>query len=104
VSAYDQRMCENVQGHIYIYCYIYICFTKIYVMVCNLLEGKKGIIFGALNDKSLAWKVAEKAYEQGARFTLKIIMQNLYHDGGFSSMGMSREAMIQYDKSFKPGD
>lgn len=39
-------------------------------MVCNLLEGKKGIIFGALNEKSIAWKVAEKAYEQGAEFTL----------------------------------
>ncbi len=39
-------------------------------MVCNLLEGKKGIIFGALNDKSIAWKVAEKAHEQGARFVL----------------------------------
>lgn len=39
-------------------------------MVCNLLEGKKGIIFGALNDKSIAWKVAERAYDQGARFVL----------------------------------
>lgn len=39
-------------------------------MVCNLLEGKKGIIFGALNNKSIAWKVAEKAHEQGARFVL----------------------------------
>ena len=36
----------------------------------NLLEGKKGIIFGALNDMSIAWKVAEKAYEQGAEFVL----------------------------------
>jgi enoyl-[acyl-carrier protein] reductase I len=36
----------------------------------NLLKGKKGIIFGALNDKSLAWKVAEKAYEEGAEFIL----------------------------------
>ncbi len=36
----------------------------------NLLKGKKGIIFGALNDKSIAWKVAEKAYEEGAVFTL----------------------------------
>ena len=36
----------------------------------NLLKGKKGIIFGALNDKSIAWKVAEKAYEEGAEFTL----------------------------------
>lgn len=39
-------------------------------MVCNLLEGKKGIIFGALNEKSIAWKVAEKAFEQGAEFVL----------------------------------
>ena len=35
-----------------------------------LLKGKKGIIFGALNEKSIAWKIAEKAYEQGARFSL----------------------------------
>ena len=33
--------------------------------------------------------------------TRKITMQNLYHDGGFSSMGMSQEAMTQYDKSFE---
>ncbi len=39
-------------------------------MITNLLEGKKGIIFGALNDKSIAWFVAEKAYEQGARLVL----------------------------------
>jgi enoyl-[acyl-carrier protein] reductase I len=36
----------------------------------NLLEGKRGIVFGALNDKSIAWKVAEKAVEQGAIITL----------------------------------
>ena len=36
----------------------------------NLLKGKKGIIFGALNDQSLAWKVAEKAYEEGGTFIL----------------------------------
>jgi enoyl-[acyl-carrier protein] reductase I len=36
----------------------------------NLLKGKKGIIFGALDHKSMAWKVAEKAYEEGAVFTL----------------------------------
>ena len=32
--------------------------------------------------------------------TRKITMQNLYHDGGFSSMGMSYRAMHQYNKSF----
>ena len=36
----------------------------------KLLEGKTGIIFGALNDMSIAWKVAEKAHEHGARFVL----------------------------------
>lgn len=39
-------------------------------MPYNLLKGKRGIIFGALNDKSIAWKVAERAYEEGAEFTL----------------------------------
>lgn len=39
-------------------------------MAYNLLKGKKGIIFGALNEMSIAWKVAEKAYEEGAEFIL----------------------------------
>lgn len=39
-------------------------------MAYNLLKGKKGIIFGALNDMSIAWKVAEKSYEEGAEFLL----------------------------------
>ena len=39
-------------------------------MAFNLLKGKKGLIFGALNDKSIAWKVAEKAYEEGAEIVL----------------------------------
>ena len=36
----------------------------------NLLKRKRGIIFGALNDMSIAWKVAERAVEEGARITL----------------------------------
>jgi enoyl-[acyl-carrier protein] reductase I len=36
----------------------------------NLLKGKKGIIFGALDNKSIAWKIAERAKEEGAEFTL----------------------------------
>ena len=36
----------------------------------NLLEGKKGIIFGALDEKSIAWKVAEKCVAHGAKITL----------------------------------
>ncbi|GAB4229781.1 MAG: enoyl-ACP reductase [Ekhidna sp.] len=36
----------------------------------NLLKGKRGIISGALDQNSIAWKVAQKAHEQGATFTL----------------------------------
>lgn len=36
----------------------------------NLLKGKRGIIFGALNEESIAWKVAVKAVEEGAQITL----------------------------------
>jgi len=36
----------------------------------NLLKGKRGIIFGALNDQSIAWKVAQRAHEEGAVFVL----------------------------------
>lgn len=39
-------------------------------MSYNLLKGKRGIIFGALDEKSIAWKVAEKAVEEGAIITL----------------------------------
>ncbi|MFY0654256.1 MAG: SDR family oxidoreductase [Cyclobacteriaceae bacterium] len=39
-------------------------------MAYNLLKGKKGIIFGALDEKSIAWKVALKAKEEGAEFVL----------------------------------
>lgn len=39
-------------------------------MTNNLLTGKRGIIFGALNDQSLAWKVALRAKAEGANFTL----------------------------------
>lgn len=39
-------------------------------MAYNLLKGKRGIIFGALNSDSIAWKVAELAHQEGATFTL----------------------------------
>ncbi len=39
-------------------------------MANNLLSGKRGIIFGALDSNSIAWKVAQKAHAEGARFTL----------------------------------
>jgi len=36
----------------------------------GLLKGKKGIIFGALNEKSIAWQVALKSWESGAQLVL----------------------------------
>ena len=36
----------------------------------NLLQGKKGIIFGALDEKSIAWKTALKCHEAGAQLVL----------------------------------
>lgn len=39
-------------------------------MSYNLLQGKKGIIFGALDENSIAWHVALKVYEEGGRFVL----------------------------------
>ena len=44
-------------------------FIKLF-MSNNLLKGKRGIIFGALNEESIAWKVAVKAVEEGATITL----------------------------------
>ncbi|MEZ0485874.1 enoyl-ACP reductase FabI [Fibrella aquatica] len=39
-------------------------------MAYGLLNGKRGIISGALDEKSIAWKVALKAHEEGATFVL----------------------------------
>ena len=36
----------------------------------GLLEGKKGVIFGALNDSSIAWKIAEAVHREGGQFIL----------------------------------
>lgn len=39
-------------------------------MANNLLKGKKGIIFGALNESSIAWRVAELAHQEGAQLVI----------------------------------
>ena len=39
-------------------------------MSYNLLQGKKGIIFGALDANSIAWKTAERVHEEGGTFVL----------------------------------
>ena len=39
-------------------------------MAYNLLKGKRGIIFGALDENSIAWKTAERVHEEGGSFVL----------------------------------
>ncbi|MFK5972730.1 MAG: SDR family oxidoreductase [Flavobacteriaceae bacterium] len=39
-------------------------------MAYDLLKGKRGIIFGALDEKSIAWKTAERVHEEGGTFVL----------------------------------
>ena len=39
-------------------------------MAYNLLKGKKGVVFGALDEHSIAWKVAERCHEEGAQLVL----------------------------------
>ncbi len=39
-------------------------------MANQLLAGKTGIIFGALDEKSIAWKVAERCHDEGAKIVL----------------------------------
>ncbi|MDA0378011.1 MAG: SDR family oxidoreductase [Bacteroidetes bacterium] len=59
----------------------------------GLLEGKKGIIFGALNDSSIAWKIAEAVHREGGRFILSNapVAQRL---GGLDELAKRTEAEI----------
>lgn len=62
-------------------------------MSYNLLKGKKGIVFGALNDKSIAWRVAERAVEEGA----EIILSNTavaIRMGGLNELGEKLGAKV----------
>jgi enoyl-[acyl-carrier protein] reductase I len=66
-------------------------------MSCNLLAGKRGIIFGALDENSIAWKTALKIKAEGASFTLTnapIAMR----------MGKINELAAQCDATVIPAD
>ena len=45
-------------------------FNKKLIMSYNLLKGKRGIIFGALDSNSIAWITAERVFEEGGIFVL----------------------------------
>lgn len=63
----------------------------------NLLAGKKGIIFGALNEKSIAWQVAVRAIEEGAQIVLT-------NTAMAARMGETEELAIKYNVPFIPAD
>ncbi len=66
-------------------------------MAYNLLKGKRGIIFGALDENSIAWKTALKVKEEGGKFTLSnapIAMR----------MGKIKELATQCDAEIIPAD
>ncbi len=66
-------------------------------MAYNLLKGKKGIIFGALNDQSLAWKIAKRAVEEGAEITLSnTLMAN--------RLGTIKQLSVECNAPFFPAD
>ncbi|CDN32848.1 Enoyl-[acyl-carrier-protein] reductase (NADH) [Mucinivorans hirudinis] len=63
----------------------------------NLLKGKKGIIFGALNEKSIAWQVAQRAVEEGAQIVLT-------NTAMAARMGETQELADKLGTIFVPAD
>ena len=59
----------------------------------NLLNGKKGIVFGALDERSIAWKVAEKVVKEGADIVLTNAPVAL-RMGGIKELGEKLNAEI----------
>ncbi len=59
----------------------------------NLLQGKRGVIFGALDDKSIAWKIAERCVAEGASITLTNAPVALRF-GGIQELGAKLNAEI----------
>ena len=59
----------------------------------QLLKGKRGIIFGALDEKSIAWKVAERCVEEGANITLTNAPVALRF-GGIQELGKKLKAEV----------
>lgn len=59
----------------------------------NLLAGKRGVIFGALDDQSIAWKIAERCVEEGASITLTNAPVALRF-GGIQKLGEKLNAEI----------
>ncbi len=70
-----------------------LCRLNKMIMSYNLLKGKRGIIFGALNEHSIAWKVAERAVEEGAQITLSNTAMAI-RMGGIDELGKRLNAKV----------
>ena len=65
-------------------------------MSYNLLKGKRGVIFGALNDMSIAWKVAEKAVEEVMFHPIRYCSHSL--EPGLHPLIISKIPVVIYRK------
>jgi enoyl-[acyl-carrier protein] reductase I len=67
--AIEARACCHFRN----YCYLCaVCVKNLLINYIHhmILQGKKGIIFGALDEQSIAWKVAQRCVAQGAQIVL----------------------------------
>lgn len=62
-------------------------------MANQLLAGKRGVVFGALDENSIAWKIAERCVEEGATITLTNAPVALRF-GGIQKLGEKLNAEI----------
>ena len=63
----------------------------------NLLKGKRGIIFGALDENSIAWKTAERVHEEGGIFVLTNVPASI-------RMGTIDELALKTNSQIIPAD
>lgn len=63
-------LCSPIYGIVCTHAYIQGKRRQKQIMNKGILNGKKGLIFGALDERSLAWHVAERCIEEGARIVL----------------------------------
>lgn len=69
MSLKQNRKHETIKRK-HLFVYLQLIFNNYSIMGHTILQGKKGIIFGALDENSIAWKTALKAHEEGAKFVL----------------------------------
>src|SRR2546427_12934844 len=62
-----------------------------------LLNGKKGIVFGVANKRSLAWAIAQKAAENGARLAITYQGERLEENARELAAELTNPALLSCD-------